>query len=899
MFTVFIDTLGRRTGCVRTFGEVMVARPDRSPDRCWLDVPFVEKDVAKAAGARWDARARRWFDPAPPTAALARWAARPEVPQVLPGEDRTVGDGLFVDLVPSSCWFTNVRSCVDPADWERLRRPVLGRTGYRCEACGRGEDRRPDIARYLDVHERWTYDDATGVQTLRRLVCLCSGCHLVTHFGYANVQGRTEEALTHLCTVNSWTEEQAVAHIAEAIRTWEQRSARTWELDLGILTAAGIGLRRPPRAQERAQIAEKTLAHDTPAPTTPAPDTTGSPSVPRQRAAAPRTRAAGKTTRKKTPGKPLTGEQRAAVEAFTAGYDLTIQAGAGAGKTSTLRALAATTTARGLYLAFNKSIATEAGASFPPSVQAVTSHSLAYAALGHRYQARLNAPRIPSTDLAPVLGIDTPLTFGERRVSTTGQCAAAQKTVLNFCHSADDTISRHHVPHLTGMPDRRAHRIFAGIVVDYARRIWNDLQHPDGTGDGDGGTGVFPFSHDHYFKMWALTEPRLDCAFLLLDEAQDTNPALEKIFRDQRGHAQLVMVGDSAQAIYGWRGARDVMTDFDGVGLTLSRSFRFGAAIADEANRWLPYTGQTLRLTGNPDLASTIGTLDEAGGDVPDAVLCRTNGGAMGEVMALLAAGRRVALCGGGGPLRALALAARDLQAGRPTNHPELQLFTSWDAVGDYAEHDPAGHDLKPLVDIIDRRGVPAVLTTLEQLSAEPDAEVVVSTAHKAKGREWPVVRIAGDFPPPPLQPDPDTPGEKIIELDPDYARLAYVAVTRAQHHLDPGSLDWIHHPPAALRTRHPPHSTQHHTGLRIGTIDIDIDTDSGGGGIGGARRYQAAGHDPADSQDLHHDRDPQRIGEILAAHRTCTATRHPTDPTIPAEARRWARVMTGLASRW
>ncbi len=799
---------------------------------------------------------------------------------MLPGEDRTVGDGLFVDLVPSSCWFTNVRSCVDPADWERLRRPVLRRTGYRCEACGRGEDRRPDIGRYLDVHERWTYDEVAGVQTLRRLVCLCSDCHLVTHFGYATIQGRGDEALAHLLTVNAWTDEQTVAHVADAVQVWERRSTRTWELDLGILTGAGITLRQPPPAHERAAIAERTPAPNTAdADADAAPNTTSSPSVPRQRAAAPRpARSSGK--------KKLTGEQQAAVEAFTAGYDLTIQAGAGAGKTSTLRALAATTTGRGLYLAFNKSIATEAGRAFPPSVRAVTSHSLAYAAIGHRYQARLAAPRIPSVELAPRLGIDTPLMFGERRVTPAGQCAAAQKTVLNFCHSADDSITRRHVPYLPGMPDRRSHRVFAGIIVDYARRIWNDLQAPDAPGGG------FPFGHDHYFKMWALTEPRLDCEFLLLDEAQDTNPALEKIFCDQRDHAQLVMVGDSAQAIYGWRGARDVMSDFDGVGLTLSRSFRFGDAIADEANHWLPYTGQTLRLTGNPDLASTVGPLDEPGGDAPDAVLCRTNGGAMGEIMALLATGRRVALCGGGGPLRSLALAARDLQAGRPTQHHELQLFTSWDRVRDYVDHDPAGQDLKPLVDIIDRRGVPAVLATLDELSSENDAEVMVSTAHKAKGREWPIVRIAGDFSPPPLQPDPDVAGEKIINLDPDYARLAYVAVTRAQHHLDPGSLDWIHHPPGQVRTRTRPDNTPADRGVS-----------------GSVHRRHPDGRDHRDHRDdrdrgtgqdhLQQNRDPQRIGEILSAHRACTATRHPADPDVPAAARRWARVVTGLASRW
>ncbi|WP_415678782.1 DUF5710 domain-containing protein [Tsukamurella hominis] len=32
-------------------------------DRQWLDVPFEEKDHAKAAGARWDPEQRCWYAP--------------------------------------------------------------------------------------------------------------------------------------------------------------------------------------------------------------------------------------------------------------------------------------------------------------------------------------------------------------------------------------------------------------------------------------------------------------------------------------------------------------------------------------------------------------------------------------------------------------------------------------------------------------------------------------------------------------------------------------------------------------------------------------------------------------------------------------------------------------------
>ena len=80
--------------------------------RIWLDVPYQEKDQAKALGARWDPAAKRWYAPRAGIGGLRRWEALPDVPTPLPGEDRSFGSGLFVDLVPSSCWFTNVRSCV-------------------------------------------------------------------------------------------------------------------------------------------------------------------------------------------------------------------------------------------------------------------------------------------------------------------------------------------------------------------------------------------------------------------------------------------------------------------------------------------------------------------------------------------------------------------------------------------------------------------------------------------------------------------------------------------------------------------------------------------------------------------------------------------------------------------
>ncbi len=95
-----------------------------------------------------------------------------------------------------------------------------------------------------------------------------------------------------------------------------------------------------------------------------------------------------------------TNEQQVAIDAFGTGEDLVIQAGAGTGKTATLLMMADTTEARGQYIAFNKSITTEAQGKFPAHVAANTAHSLAFRAVGKKYAHRLNSRRMRSQDIA-------------------------------------------------------------------------------------------------------------------------------------------------------------------------------------------------------------------------------------------------------------------------------------------------------------------------------------------------------------------------------------------------------------------------------------------------------------------------------------------------------------------
>lgn len=102
----------------------------------YLYVPFDKKDKAKAMGAKFDWDQKKWYAPNNENYLVTRWGFNDKSLTELIEEDKTFGGNqLFVDLIPSSCWFTNVRYCVDPKDWERLRKYVYGRANYKCEVC--------------------------------------------------------------------------------------------------------------------------------------------------------------------------------------------------------------------------------------------------------------------------------------------------------------------------------------------------------------------------------------------------------------------------------------------------------------------------------------------------------------------------------------------------------------------------------------------------------------------------------------------------------------------------------------------------------------------------------------------------------------------------------------------
>jgi superfamily I DNA/RNA helicase len=462
-----------------------------------------------------------------------------------------------------------------------------------------------------------------------------------------------------------------------------------------------------------------------------------------------------------------TGEQGVALEMFAGGDSLAIEAGAGTGKTSTLRLLAESTSRRGQYIAFNKAIVTEAGAKMPGTVTCSTAHSLAYRAVGKRYSDRLrNSRRMKSLDIALALGIEEVQLDDHKPVAKSFLGGVAMEAVRRFCQSADDEIAAKHVPYIEGLDTptdgRRNYgnnNIVARALVPALRRAWADLMSDNGR---------LPFKHDHYLKAWQLSGPRIAADFILFDEAQDANPVMVAIVAAQQ-HAQLVWVGDSQQQIYTFTGAVNALAGVPAEQRAfLTQSFRFGPAIAEVANTILARLPDAeLRIIGTPDIASVVGPVAE-----PDAVLTRTNAAAVETVLHTQQSGRQAALVGGGEEVVRFAKASVELTQFGRTEHPDLACFDSWGEVQAYVNEDEQGGELRLLVSLVDRFGVPTILDALDRVIREEDADVTVSTAHKAKGREWDAVQLAGDFP------EPEKQGDEEL-------RLLYVACTRAKRELD------------------------------------------------------------------------------------------------------------------
>lgn len=136
---------------------------------------------------------------------------------------------LNFELVPDSCWYSNLRSILSPAQWDTVRREAYSRAGGRCMVCGAKSSR-------LEAHERWEYDEVNAVQKLSDVVAVCRACHEVIHIGRTQLMGGEERAAEHFMKVNGCSYSEYRKALGEANAAHRRRNkVPEWRLDLSYL----------------------------------------------------------------------------------------------------------------------------------------------------------------------------------------------------------------------------------------------------------------------------------------------------------------------------------------------------------------------------------------------------------------------------------------------------------------------------------------------------------------------------------------------------------------------------------------------------------------------------------------------------------------------------------------
>ena len=141
---------------------------------------------------------------------------------------------LTIELVPQTCFFSNLRSELPKKEWDKIRKKSYELAGNKCEICG-DVGTNQGVKHKVECHEIWNYNDVTHEQKLIGLQSLCSRCHQVKHTGLAQLNGKLNEVIKQLMDVNQMSFNEALTYIDEAFIVWEKRSKHTWTTNIDYI----------------------------------------------------------------------------------------------------------------------------------------------------------------------------------------------------------------------------------------------------------------------------------------------------------------------------------------------------------------------------------------------------------------------------------------------------------------------------------------------------------------------------------------------------------------------------------------------------------------------------------------------------------------------------------------
>ncbi|HEX7004745.1 MAG TPA: UvrD-helicase domain-containing protein [Trueperaceae bacterium] len=498
-------------------------------------------------------------------------------------------------------------------------------------------------------------------------------------------------------------------------------------------------------------------------------------------------------------GPPLSHYQERIIEFVTSGQgNGVVRATAGAGKTSTLVAVASNLdpASRACFLAFGREAAAELARRLPPWVAAMTVHSLGRSTVerslrssGRRMQAvekgkyrrllrRALKERPGSSGLAPeqVAGCEEYL---NRVVGLVR---------LHLVEPGDDGALRALVEHHAIVPpepelEPASHRLLWKVLeqgLDEALEL-----------------GICDFTDMLYLPVTQeLDPPRFD--FVCVDEAQDYSAAALAFTRrlvDARSGGRLLFVGDPRQSIYGFAGADSeamdrIVAETKATVLPLSITYRCPRSHVALARLLAP----EIEAGPSANEGRVFWIADRAlehWAREGDMVICRANAPLVKTCLRLARAGLRAFVRGRDLRKQLLELSERAVAGRSRDPRDELDAFEARETArlqrlaGRRAE--PLVEARRDLVDCLrfllanprsgDAVGLRELQRRIEETFAQQEGAVILSTVHRAKGLESDRVLLLY----PELMPAPYARTARSLRGE---AAVQFVALTRARHDL-------------------------------------------------------------------------------------------------------------------
>lgn len=487
----------------------------------------------------------------------------------------------------------------------------------------------------------------------------------------------------------------------------------------------------------------------------------------------------------------LSPQQSAVVEFVRTGRGSAfVEAVAGAGKTTTLIEACKSMSGSVAFAAYNKKIAQEITAKLAElglgnQVRAGTFHSFGFNAWRRVHPSVRLDEKAKSAETLDLLGFEADESKSDRATVTLKLIGLAKQRAIGlFGKAQDESLWYDIVDHFDLTNELEDEYAIEGVVRDAMKGLELHRAMADRLID-----------FDDMIYMPVVSGCRVwQNDWVLVDEAQDTNPARRALARKMlRPNGRAIFVGDRHQAIYGFTGADNdaidqIVRDFGCRTLPLTVTYRCPKSVVAEAQRVVSHI--QAHETAPEGLVRRIEQADLFTQSLvaADAILCRKTKPLVETAYSLIRRGIACHVEGkdiGAGLLKlANKYAARSLDA----------LITKLDA---YAEREcekltAKGRETQAeaLMDRVETLKVLAegcktldelkqrILQLFQDSDNEQKPTLTLSTVHKSKGREWGRVFVLGENL---WMPSPYARQDWQMEQEDN---LIYVAYTRAQREL-------------------------------------------------------------------------------------------------------------------